>query len=162
MKIGLCTYKINSKEEGDLIAKIGDVIDKRLEKDKTTIYDLAVREKEDLDVCLCFGAGTKVHLPEFKRIFVVHSLKEMIINPSLKKETLSKIEELITYVNFESTKEVSVETQNVTFGATNAQVLITEEEANHLLKLKELLGDFDRIVITKGDLKVVLEGKKNE
>lgn len=160
MNVLIGYYKLETKGEEELLNKILSYIDS---KDITYNHlDLGVTQAEDsIDFCLLFGAKAKMYLSDYKRLFIVSSLKEMEINPSLKEATLNTINEFIEEIKLASTNKVVIEKEEVSFGAKNADILITEEEANHLLKLKEILGEFDRIVITKGELQVVLEGPKD-
>ena len=51
--------------------------------------------------------------------------------------------------------QISVEKDNISFGI-GANIEITEQEANYLKKIRDLLGG-GKMVITKGDLRIEVE-----
>lgn len=157
MKAAVVCYKIETPEEEELFTKILSYI-KTKEIDFESGDVGVTKIEEEIDFCLSFGSRTKMYLPKYKRILIAPTLKEMIINPDLKVKAFEIINQFVEEVKTDVTDKVVIEKEEVTFGNKNADIIITEEEIKHLLKLKELLGTYDKIIITKGETQVVLEG----
>jgi hypothetical protein len=155
-----------SKEELSLIHTIKDYILKETEGNvNVNIEDLKTTGHIETEYpCLIFGHEVEnlASLDTKGIVFKLPPLKEMIEGGSnvkeYKQEVVNKIKELVKVLSEpEKVKEkikLAVETkEKITVGSIGCDIIITETEASHLKKIKDILGG-GKIVITKGELRI--------
>jgi hypothetical protein len=165
MPIYLAAWNI-TKEEHELAERVRKFIINTLPEELRSrdikIHDLKVYGDLVSDgPVLLFGTANGQDVSA-EPVFHVCKLKDMLGEDHLKhkRKVTKKIEELTAYIESsesESKVEKYIETpEGITVGGIGADIQITEEEANHLKRIKEILGG-GKMVITKGDLKIEVE-----
>jgi hypothetical protein len=93
--------------------------------------------------------------------YVLPSADDMMSDDSLKAEGWNEVKVLAEELNsiripIAKPDSVAVEKEGITFGGIGADIQITTDDAEHLKKIRDLLGG-GKMVITKGDLKIEVE-----
>jgi len=119
------------------------------------VFDGNKHEAEPLNnnLIICFGHEAIDACSHYQEIIEMPSVKSINRECELKKEAwsiLQVVANLIAEGEIPITK--SVEKDNVSFGI-GADIEITEQDANHLKKIRDLLGG-GKMVITKGKLRI--------
>ena len=164
MNIDLEVYasKVN-EEDKNIIKRMISFIEKDEKvKIKHKVIDPMVVEVESVaENSFVFGETTKRLLPiediktflfpDIKTLHTHHDSRVMANNIlQIAKEEFEVID--IPQIEQEETKEVYVEKEGVKFGDLQ-QITITEKEAEHLKKIKDILNG-GKIIIRKGDIEI--------
>lgn len=154
-----------TQEEHRLATKIGRVlIDKAKEEGKeldVIIHDVKVHGDVSPEIAILFGnimgvdtsSGSCYHGPPLERMMSdgpsVIALKHIVMEfmDDIVRKIPTEEEEVHTYV--ETPKGITV-------GGIGAMIEITEKEAEHLKKIRDILGG-GKMVIQKGDLRIEVE-----
>lgn len=155
-------YIFNEDEE---IAKnIKEALMKNIKEDVTiSITDLSVYNDTPKEVCVFFGLAAKSAAHgQIKKSWTLPCLKKLTKkkeNIEKRKEAMSKLQEIASWYNehrhIEETKpEVYAVKNGIKIGDMDeVDVRITDNQLDHLVKLKELLGSCE-IIIQKEDLEI--------
>lgn len=127
----------------------------------TNLYDEVVISNP----AIAFGRPEFIN--DYTQVLYSYPLKDFIGNDNevrkIKKEVASTIDQLVLDLlskeehEDENPKvESCIEKNEIKFGLTSGDILITEEEATHLKKIKDIIGG-GKMIITKGDLRIEIE-----
>ena len=113
--------------------------------------------------CIIFG-GMADNCAQYKEAWVVANLEMMqpehddyVAHKKRTMETLTEAVGRILRAKEPEPISTHVETpEGITVGPDGCQINITEAEADHLKKIKEILGG-GKMVITKGDIRIEVE-----
>jgi hypothetical protein len=154
-----------TEEECALANKIGGVLrDKAKEQDKeinVIIHDVEVHGDADPEVAILFGNVIGIRT-ENKSVYHAPKLSRMMsVNEdvnALKMRVMEFIDEIVSLLPAEEdqTKQFVETPEGITVGGIGADIQITEKEAEHLKKIKDILGG-GKMVIQKGDLRIEVE-----
>ena len=129
-----------------------------------TVDDLkTLGEKTYETPCVIFG-GVARSGANYQSGWLVPSLNMMLPEQDgyikYKKKTMDTLAQAVAYILTAKKPEPTttcVETpEGITVGPDGCQINITEAEAAHLKKIKEILGG-GKMIITKGDVKIEVE-----
>ena len=152
---GIEKYTLSKLEENNLIDYEIDIVDPKLYESSEFNDPVILFSSHNLDN-VTFKNPTVSQAPPLKELTTGRDKVEK------KKEVVKIIDEFIEYLIIprptesiieESKVETVIEKDNITFGLTSGDILITEDEAKHLKKIKDILGG-GKMIITKGELRI--------
>ena len=157
-KVAFCIWGAN-EEERALVDKIAGVFIDTIAKTEViiSVRDLKTYElNEEFDFYVAFGSLAQKSLEH--SFLAAPSLASMLGTEAItyKTETMNILNALWQKIKLEdkSSHTTAVETpEGITVGGLGADIIITEKEAEHLKKVKDLLGG-GKMVITKGNLRI--------
>ena len=169
-KIIFCAWGITQEQqkllEGIRKYTLTKLDEKKLEDCDVDIVDAKLYESSEFDDPVIVFCNHKLDNVIFKNHQPNYAppLKELVSGKEKikkKKEVVEIIERLIDYLLLpepEPVEEVPpieavIEHQGIKVGETTGDILISEQEAIHLKKIKDILGG-GKLVITKGDLRI--------
>jgi len=153
-----------TQDEVKLAEKISSVLTDRARNRgigiDVTIHDVEAHGELNADVCMLFGAVIGVEA-KHKRYDAPKLSRMLSVNEdtdALKMRVMEFIDDIIENFSHKNEEDkMYVEAPNgITVGGAGADIQITEEEAIHLKKIKDILGG-GKIVIQKGDLRIEVE-----
>lgn len=160
----LCSMGM-TEEEIELAGKISGVLkDKAKEAGKEVdviIHDVEVHGEVDPEIAILFGNVMGVDISNCTS-YGAPRLSSMLTNDAatmaIKVMVMRYIEEIIDMLPAEEDEvQTYVETpEGITVGGIGAMIEITPEEAEHLRKIRDILGG-GKMVIQKGDLRIEVE-----
>ena len=153
---GIEKYTLTKLEENNLSYEI-DIVDPKLYESSEFNDPVIVFSNHNLDN-VTLKHPTVSYAPHLKELTTGKDKVEK------KKDVVRIIDEFIEYLMvpkpvesiIEPVVEAVIEQQGIKFGSLFGDILITEQEATHLKKIKDILGG-GKMVITKGELKVEVE-----
>lgn len=160
----LCVMRA-SQEELLLASKIASTLKQEVKKVgkeiKTVIHDVGVHGVISPEVSIMFGNLIGVSGPKDTSWMAPKLSRMMAVNEdvhALKQNVMDIIREVADYYRGkEEPMHMHVETpEGITVGGLGAMIKITEKEAEHLKKIRDILGG-GKMVITKGDLRIEVE-----
>lgn len=154
-----------TEDEYALANKIGGVLrDKAKEEGKeleVLVHDVKVHGDAEPEIAILFGNVMGVQT-EDKNIYHAPKLSRMMsVNEdvnALKMRVMEFINDIVSLLPAEKDEiQQFVETpEGITVGGLGANIQITEKEAEHLKRIKDILGG-GKMVIQKGDLRIEVE-----
>lgn len=154
-----------TKEEMNLLENIKKFVFTLCKDITVSIYDAkSLGPIETDNSCVAFGklAAAEIHACYEHRIapvldLMLPSSDDYVSNRQETKDLLANAIKEILKAEKEEPTSTYVETpKGITVGTDGCQINITEQEAEHLKKIKDILGG-GRMVITKGDLRIEVE-----